>query len=317
MLEEIRSSLSAVDISVHDIQEFSSGLNSKVYLADSSKGNLTIHIVDCNIEHDYQQLDKKIILVYDELENHPDIPTAPIIAAGKLDDGGVFFVNLFLEGDQFGRREIKDMKVIDSYDVQDPEDLLKQLAKLMIRQHAIKGQGFGYIDTNKNHICGRYDTWLDYLSTESGRWLGNLAVPSEEPYISPEEYEQYKSDLRSLFEKQKGLLALTQASLLHWDINNPTNILIKDRNISGIIDYEWAILGDPLWDLVLSEDLVQEEYSRMTKTPLNLIRKKLLIYHPLWFLWGTNTHFPRPYILKTCLKEFTEGLDKLRDAGML
>jgi len=157
------------------------------------------------------------------------------------------------------------------------------------------------------------------LRIETNRWLENLAIAKYKKvkYITTKEYKEYKQALNDLFEQNKYLMKIKRGSLIHWDINNPGNVLINKGKISGIIDFEWSIIGDPIWDLVLSNEDLQDKYSKTTNMNIKHIKRKLLLYRPLWFLWGTNTHLHRPHILNICLSEFTTGLDKLRKEKML
>ncbi|MDD6307484.1 MAG: phosphotransferase [Clostridiales bacterium] len=57
-----------------------------------------------------------------------------------------------------------------------------------------------------------------------------------------------KNDILSLLEKDKKIFdAVTQPVLVHWDMWEG-NIFIKDGCITGIIDWERALWGEPLMD---------------------------------------------------------------------
>jgi len=296
MFEEVIESLANLSILLKesDFIELGAGLNSVVYLANSSNGKLVIHVVDCTVEHEYQQIDKKILKVHAKLEEYPEIPAPKIITSGRLSDGKVFFVHEYLEGIPLGKRSIIDEKIVDMYNMGNPSDYLIQLTDLLLKIHLIKCKGFGYIDVNKKDLTGRYNTWIDWLKTESTRWLEDLAEAEHEgkEFISEKQYEEYKQALKELFEKNEEFMEVEQGVLVHWDMNNPGNVLIEKGIITGIIDFEWSIIGDPMWDFVLSGEELQKEYSKKTNISLEHIKKMMLLYHPLWFLWGTNTHFP-------------------------
>ncbi|MBU1975204.1 MAG: aminoglycoside phosphotransferase family protein, partial [Nanoarchaeota archaeon] len=324
MFAELTKVLEELGISFYgeSIEEYGEGLNSKVYIANSSVGKLIIHIVNCTSEHDLQKIDKKIRLVGAKLQEQNAIPTAQIITAGRLAEGQVFLAQKFIDGTPLGKRDIVKGKIIDTYNVKKPEKYIVQWAQVILKIHSIKCERFGYIDVNidanSEPLTGKYHSWFEYLETEAKRWLETLRTAEHlgEKYITNHQFGQFKLAINSLLQKNELLFDIKQGSLLHWDIVNPSNVLIKRGKISGIIDFEWCAIGDPLWDLVFSESRLQAKYSELSGIDTETIRKKLLLYHPLWFLWGTNTHLHRPEILNVCLNEFITGMEKARNAGM-
>lgn len=56
----------------------------------------------------------------------------------------------------------------------------------------------------------------------------------------------------ALLNHRATLAAVTSGQLVHSDFHFD-NILVKGETITGVIDFEWALSGDPSWDFVAAD----------------------------------------------------------------
>ena len=87
-------------------------------------------------------------------------------------------------------------------------------------------------------------------------------------------------------------------TLIHHDFN-AKHIIVSDNNIIGIIDFEWATVGDPLWDFqklpigfgVGKEFNIHDflvGYGKISFTKEELIRLKMYcVDQGLWLIVST------------------------------
>lgn len=117
---------------------------------------------------------------------------------------------------------------------------LKEAGSLLSKIHAIKSNGFGYLDGNGQ---GEFQTWegvvlrclvrKEKLLERAGRWQ-----------ISPDAIVATLSileDHRDLYKQ------VTEGQLIHGDFG-PEHIFVNNGEIVGIIDFENCIGGDPMMD---------------------------------------------------------------------
>lgn len=137
-------------------------------------------------------------------------------------------------------------------DMDDDEDatraLLRQLVRWLWELHAIGGDGFGPISlvaidgpSGRPTLTGVHRTWSGFVLT---RLEAHAAACLDMAVIDRAEREQ----ILSLFAEAEAELALRdRPALLHGDLGGH-NVLAADGRISGMIDWEDSLLGDPLFD---------------------------------------------------------------------
>lgn len=81
---------------------------------------------------------------------------------------------------------------------------------------------------------GQLSSWKKYLEKEYLIWLNLCGCDS-----------LIKSKIEEII---YSLPADITSVLIHGDAINPGNILIREGNIVGIVDWEWSIIGDPAWE---------------------------------------------------------------------
>ncbi len=196
-----------------------------------------------------------------------DVASAALLPAGKsntnyklvLSDGEVYVLRLYSHGD--ARREAYVMDLVRGlvpvpFEVGRGEnwslftcldgDLLKMVpessdlaAEALVRISSVQFQAAGWIEADGSVSpfawvgVGGYAT--EKLDTaEVRRWLG------------PEMVESVFRVLKS--ERQRLAEVDSDTSLVHGDFN-PTNILIRDGTVSGVLDWEYCHVGTPYMDI--------------------------------------------------------------------
>lgn len=89
------------------------------------------------------------------------------------------------------------------------------------------------------------------------------------------------------FEKNKEHFH-TNSVLVHGDLINPSNILVKNDQVTGIIDWECALAGDPAWDFCFNNKYELKTYFKcrgFTKDEENDFRERMKLYEPLYLAW--------------------------------
>ncbi len=302
-LISIKKKLVAEKIEINKIIEIESkGLMSKVFRTDSNLGRLIIHLSSPTKEQKKQQVYKKIFYLSRVLKQKKFIPSAKVYLTGKI-KGKIFLVQEYLKGEPLGDRVIKNGKIINCYLLKGKENYLKLLEEMIARLHIIKLPGYGFLKIEHGKIGGSYHSWIEFLKQSSRDWLMNLS-----------KYKTYQIRLNNFFEKyQSELNFLEPGSLIHGDMINPGNVLIKNGEISGIIDFEWAAVGDPAWEFAFCEEPLNYYFAACKKFKIKVNQKKFLVkrklYKTLWLLWGANVHAKGGIFKNILFKEFKKELN--------
>ena len=144
------------------------------------------------------------------------------------------------------------------------------------------------LSTHKQPIKKHWPSVNTYVRTEFF-WAQILPKPS----MQDSDLQQLKNKLDTALQPSSHLV-----SLCHMDTN--THNWIKDKNgILNLIDWEYAGLGDPIWDLAVFSDsakltLSEEEkllthYGNYTINQLHLAKLQMEYLSILWFAVQENT----------------------------
>ena len=124
------------------------------------------------------------------------------------------------------------------------------MARYLRAVHAITGQGFGFLDIRSQALSGAgagagagplrgvHRHWADYLVQQLDAHLAIVARPAD---ATPAECAQMAALLREAWPEP------AQPSLLHGDCGSHN--IFMDGDAAVAIDWEDALLGDPLFDL--------------------------------------------------------------------
>lgn len=115
-------------------------------------------------------------------------------------------------------------------------DLAGQLRKL----HQLKGRGAGLI-VNGRDLEGSWPTWEGYLK----HLLPDHALYTIEHQLLP---ANVASEVMQAFIDWRQEPAQTEGSLLHGDLNDH-NLFAQDGRLTDLIDWEDALIGDPVFEL--------------------------------------------------------------------
>lgn len=118
------------------------------------------------------------------------------------------------------------------------EQVAYEAGRYLAMMHEITFQGHGQL---RQLPPDRFPTWYDYVVDYLTHY-GNEGV--EQGIFST----RLRDTILATFERNKLLLSsVTPARLVHWDYHFE-NIMEQDGHVSGILDFEWALSGDPNYD---------------------------------------------------------------------
>lgn len=113
--------------------------------------------------------------------------------------------------------------------------------QILARMHSVTFEKVGWVRLFPD---GKSPTWFEVIEDYFERFA-QFAL--EAALIEPALYERIRGSMEQF---RPSLEAIQTGHLLHSDFHLG-NILQKDGIITGIIDFEWALSGDPTYDLVV------------------------------------------------------------------
>ena len=148
---------------------------------------------------------------------------------GKTICEGDYFFMEKLEGDNFHLvREKMRQEEIDAID--------EETGRISRELSAIHNPEFGFLGDDT-----RYDSLYAFVRHMLENLLSDAQKRDIDILYDGKEYLRRLEKDRSAFE------AVQQASLVHWDMWEG-NVFVKDGHVSGIIDWERAMWGEPFMD---------------------------------------------------------------------
>lgn len=141
----------------------------------------------------------------------------------------------YLQGESLTAKDCDDADIMPFIPV---------VARYLKSVHAIHGKGFGFIYPEKQErLCGINGDWFDFLGCHLERHLSILLDTGDVNVAESKEVLCY-------MDRAKTELGRVQSHLLHGDCGNH-NMIVKKSNEVVLIDWEDALLGDPLFDVAL------------------------------------------------------------------
>lgn len=270
----------------------SQGLMSKVYIVRSNKGELVVHLINPIPEWIRQHIHKKIYGIGKLLLKYPNIPTAQIFLSGRVGKS-YFLVQEKLPGTPAGSRSISRTQVIDRWVTNRSKTSIK-LQRIIAQSHTIRSHGYGWPVIKNGKLIGKYKSWNEFFEKEIPLWLRSIHKADKHSHTKASKYAQN-------FLKQ---VPPTKPFLVHGDAINPSNILTQGDRITGIIDWEWSIIGDPAWELcdpgwwkLLNRKSLQPYFKELKKTQdvnEDEIIRRAKLYRPIWLMWACHLHSSSP-----------------------
>ena len=112
----------------------------------------------------------------------------------------------------------------------------REIGRISRELTGIRNDSFGFLGEEK-----RFDSLYAFVK----RMLGNLLSDAEKRSIDI--VYDAQTFLDGLEEDRAAFEAVHDASLVHWDLWEG-NVFVRDGHVSGIIDWERALWGEPLMD---------------------------------------------------------------------
>lgn len=118
--------------------------------------------------------------------------------------------------------------------------LAQQAGKILRKIHSVGTQEFG--ELSDQGPFPQTKSWADYI-----RFTLNyhLKEASELQLFSPDELQGF---LNFFEQREKVLLKINASQMVHGDFHFG-NLLFSENKITGVLDFEWALCGDPLMDI--------------------------------------------------------------------
>ncbi|MBL8153053.1 MAG: phosphotransferase [Anaerolineae bacterium] len=122
------------------------------------------------------------------------------------------------------------------------ERLAVEAGEILARMHAIPFETYGRL-YGQHEVCG---SWRDYIEAYFARYAAQA--------LAEQVFDRALiARLERALTRHSGLLdSVTEARLIHWDYHFE-NILQQDGRITGVLDFEWALSGDPAYDLRIEQ----------------------------------------------------------------
>ena len=121
--------------------------------------------------------------------------------------------------------------------------LAYEAGQALARIHGVRVRGFGNLYAGE---AGRFERWPDYVRD----YLTRYTALARDLGVIDAAFEARLFTAYARVEPQ--LAAVTQAALLHSDYQFE-NLLGEGAALTGVLDFEWALAGDPVWDLIVED----------------------------------------------------------------
>lgn len=125
-------------------------------------------------------------------------------------------------------------------------DTIPLLARYLKRLHCLEGREWGPLEHTgalSDGLVSTLSTWSEYLTT---RLDEHLSIVKGADLVSAAELDEVQSVLRA----SSTYTYASSSRLLHGDCG-PQNVLVDDSGRLVMIDWEDALLGDPLFDVAM------------------------------------------------------------------
>ena len=116
------------------------------------------------------------------------------------------------------------------------KELNREIGRISRELTAITNAKFGFLGDEK-----RYDTLFDFVRTMLTNLLSDAQRKNVDPGCDPQRLVAELDSERKYFDEVKS------AALVHWDMWEG-NIFVSGNHVSGIIDWERAMWGEPFMD---------------------------------------------------------------------
>lgn len=215
---------------IKDVRALRIGNNNQVYVFETAKGRkLVLRMAKPDRRAKFISEQKVMDLARKNL-----VPTPKVIGVNTdctIIPGWTFSLSERLPGNPVASKENQGQRV--------PDLLVYQAGRVLRKINAIPTKGYGMLNEK---LEGYYDSWEDYV-------LRQFDKAPLQPFIDKGLLSQRDIDAAIAFiNENKNLLTNAPRQLLHGDFSLG-NMLVSDGKIAGMLDFENASSGDPLWDI--------------------------------------------------------------------
>ena len=224
----------------------------------------------------------------------------------------------------YSLQEIIDGVSLDKVPQRQWTSIIHGVGKQLEIVHNIKISGFGQIDVNTYRedrlLRGSNQSWLEFLQSifsyrfdefkskvekeQSEGFIGSKLPLSRQKQLV--EVVQREKEIKSKLNK---LPEINQGSLLHGDLHFE-HILVRKNKLSGLIDFNKTLTGDPLYDIAYFSIMPHGElYPELLETTkhINFDSKAFSLYRLLISVGKLYTR----YVRLDYLHDYPEVLDHL------
>ncbi|WP_018247639.1 phosphotransferase family protein [Orenia marismortui] len=228
------------DVKLEKIRELTDGFFNTAYMIDISEGPKTVlkvsPVKDVQVMRYENNLMKTEVFALNEMYKSEGIPVPKVLyydSSGEIIDSEFFFME-FVSGSSLDK--IREQLTEQQYNA-----IYLELGKIVKKINMIRGDYFGHISQENK----RFSTWAEAFLN----MIKDLLDDAKDVRIS----FSYKNDkLYDILNEQRDILNQVKTpSLVHKDLWEG-NIFVdpKSAQITGIVDCERALFGDPLLEAV-------------------------------------------------------------------
>ncbi|WP_256758938.1 phosphotransferase family protein [Cohnella sp. WQ 127256] len=255
----------ALGCSIHSYTELSDGWANSAYKVELEDGRKVVLKIRPSVNTQFMRCEvetmKTEVQAMRQLSSIKQLPIPHIIAYDQSLSllPAEYFIMEHLEGTPYNQ-------VKDDLTEEARETIEHELGELNRLINDVKGEGYGFYTQPTGQ------SWRDSFR---GMILGVLEDGKDAGVSLPISY----SELEELIEQRLDVMNdVQEPRLLHWDLWDG-NFFVKDGKITGIIDFERAIWGDPLMEHYFSRFNPSEPFRRgyglFPTEPSQIARRKL------------------------------------------
>jgi aminoglycoside phosphotransferase (APT) family kinase protein len=267
--------------------------------ATSTRGVLAIHYNPTPVpEQTRQHVAYKINAITAYLRKYAeDVPVQETIATHEFADSSYYIVQTYLPGNRLGQRTIEDGQIVETYLIEQANipAVHAKVDRYTGRLHSLPMSGYGFLTANDTSVSGEEESWSNFLQNGSARWMEVFKTTSTDSTFI-DRVAHVENLLAQLFANHADILGLQQGYFVHGDIVNLSNVLVQDNEVTGIIDFEWSISGDPAWEFSHTEVRPGASYYEVRGISSDAEKARFLrsvdFCTIFWSLWGAHVHAP-------------------------
>lgn len=256
--DEIKTLLKKHYPAAINVKELNGGLVSQTYLFEVGEQRFIFQVGSYLEKYKKESfIDKK----YNGI-----LPVRNVLEVHQTDNDLAYSIYQYLEGDKLF--DLNSQQLLDIVPA-----VLNTLETLESIEVSDDKEGYGYFDSTGN---ASYPTWLDFVKAVYNNNIYNWD-PLEKKGLDSEVVKNAMEELKTHIKS----INLNKKSIVHGDLGS-YNLLAKDNQITGIIDWSLAMYGDHLYDkanfLFWNEEKLQPLIKEITNKYITTIETKEVIY---------------------------------------